>query len=86
MSYVSGNWRKVITRKHLLIAFALSSEWALAFAFARAFANSIANANHLAYPNWADFDSLSERMARLERTRVDTGMVGEPRLSSADLD
>jgi len=46
-----------LQKKHLLIAFALASEWALAFAFAWAFAKSIAHANDM------DIDA---RLARLE--------------------
>lgn len=35
-----------VTKRHLLIAFALAGEWVLAFAFAKKFANALADAHY----------------------------------------
>lgn len=65
---------KGISKKHLLIAFAFASEWALAFAFARRFANAFADANYaFAQDDYAGVPRLRELHARVARLEAEHG-------------
>lgn len=71
------------TKKHLLIAFALASEWALAFAFAKRLANAVADLDADAFEQ---INRLRERTSMLEQGQVRSGLVGHSHPWSAGVE